>query len=226
MIALDLFCGAGGASVGMHRSGLFDTVIGVDIVDQPDYPFDFVKADALTWSFGSFIPDFVWASPPCAAYVKVRQMPRNVEPAPDLIPATRAILDGLPWTCIENVRTAPLRPDIVLEGWNVGIPHMKRRRLFEVSWGFRLRPEPVSVKPIVVQVYGRTWGSTRTADNRRIKSRRTALGMHPTLRVEEVERLWNVDWLTQRKRRALTDMVPPAYATRVIEDAVASGFGG
>ena len=225
VIALDLFCGAGGASVGMHRTGLFDTIIGVDIVDQPNYPFDFIQADALTWSFKTLTPDFIWASPPCAAYVTVRQMPRGVEPAPDLIPATRAVLAGHPWTCIENVATAPLRPDIVLEGGNVGIPHMKRRRLFEVSWQFRLRPEPVSVKPIVVQVYGRTWGSTRTADNHRLKRIRKQHGMEPILKVAEVERLWQVDWLKSGKRRALTDMVPPAYATRVVEDAVAAGFG-
>ena len=41
----DLFCGAGGAAVGYARAGF--SVTGVDIVQQPNDPYEFHQADAL-----------------------------------------------------------------------------------------------------------------------------------------------------------------------------------
>lgn len=75
-LLLDLYCCSGGAATGYHRAGW--DVIGVDIVDRPNYPFQFVKADALEFldrmleAPSGFVPtgrpfDAAHASPPCQA---------------------------------------------------------------------------------------------------------------------------------------------------------------
>jgi DNA (cytosine-5)-methyltransferase 1 len=46
MKLLDLFCKAGGAAMGYHQAG-FDEIVGVDIIEQPNYPFEFVCMDAI-----------------------------------------------------------------------------------------------------------------------------------------------------------------------------------
>lgn len=65
---LDLFCCAGGAGEGYYRAGF--EVVGVDIVDRPNYPHEFIKADALeVLQDLDFLSEFdaYHGSPPCQA---------------------------------------------------------------------------------------------------------------------------------------------------------------
>jgi len=134
--ALDLFCCAGGASMGLYRAG-FD-VVGVDIKYHKNYPFPVIIADAIEIdgiiNLADF--DFVWASPPCQRYSKATPK-RCRDNHPDLIEPTRDLLDLAArkgaLTCIENVPKAPLRPDIILDGVHFGLP-LERRRIFEVNF--------------------------------------------------------------------------------------------
>src|SRR5262245_55709699 len=97
--ALDLFCCAGGAGMGLHRAGF--EVVGVDIRPQPRYPFEFHQADALTFPTDGF--DFIWASPPCQAHSSISRVSGRQEHHIDRIEETRAKLEasGVPWV-MEN----------------------------------------------------------------------------------------------------------------------------
>lgn len=126
--ALDLFCCAGGASEGLRRAGF--EVVGVDIDPQPQYPFEFHQADAMTFPLDGF--DFIWASPPCQAYTLCQRIQKNEHP--DLVAPTRERLkaSGARW-CIENVPGAPLIEPIELCGTMFGLKTY-RHRLFECSY--------------------------------------------------------------------------------------------
>jgi DNA (cytosine-5)-methyltransferase 1 len=128
---LDLFCCAGGAGVGYDRAG-FD-VVGVDLSSQPNYPFEFIEADALKLDrefLASF--DAVHASPPCQSYSDLAKRNRNAHMWPRLVEPVRKMLRhlGVPYV-IENVEGAPLIDPVVLCGTMFPKLRVIRHRLFE-----------------------------------------------------------------------------------------------
>lgn len=144
-LLLDLYCGAGGAGYGYWLAG-FD-VIGVDHEPQPDYPFEFIQADALAFLRdvidgwvrpGLQLEDFaaIHASPPCQFATVYRNNKAHVkQDHPNLIPPTRALLkeSGLPYV-IENVygARAHLESPVMYCGTSFGI-EVRRHRMFESS---------------------------------------------------------------------------------------------
>lgn len=136
---LDLFCGAGGCSVGYEQAGF--EVWGIDHIDQPNYPYPdrFLKKDALfmlelaidTGDIRNFAA--IHASPPCPAYSLASHYHGVQGNHPDLVDPTRVLLKqtGLPWV-MENVEGSPLRRDIVLCGEMFGL-RVHRHRVFEIE---------------------------------------------------------------------------------------------
>lgn len=202
--ALDLFCGAGGATKGLQRAGFH--VTGVDIKPQPRYCGDvFVQGDALNPPFDLSEFDFIWASPPCQGYSVMKNLPwvRKVN-HPLLIDDTRELLkaSGQPWA-IENVMGAKL-PAGWLCGGMFGLPFY-RHRAFETSF-FWLQPGHPPHRHTVRN--GRMLGSrARDIVHSGMPEMTTRRGRGAT--VDLVKKAVEIDWMTQAE---FTEAIPPAYS--------------
>lgn len=143
---LDLFCGAGGAAMGYRRAGF--EVVGVDINPQPNYPFEFHRADALSFYDGTQY-DVIHASPPCQRFSDLAHRNGNADDWPDLIAPIRKILvaSGLPYV-IENVEGAPLAAPITLCGTMFKGLRVIRHWLFESNVPL-VAPPHVTPHPLV-----------------------------------------------------------------------------
>jgi DNA (cytosine-5)-methyltransferase 1 len=192
---LDLFCGAGGASVGYHRAG-FD-VVGVDIAPQPRYPFEFHQADALTYPLAGF--DAIHASPPCQHASPLGALsPHKTYPA--LIEPTREALRawGGPYV-IENVMAARLdrRASVVLCADNMGLRTVRHRR-FEPGGG------------VLLTAPAHRPHRALTATSRRRE--RWAQGWHVSITGDVGTYVgpeaMGIDWMTGNE---LSEAIPPAY---------------
>lgn len=212
--ALDLFCCAGGAGMGLHRAG-FD-VVGVDIVPRRRYPFGFIQADALTHPFAGF--DFIWASPPCQGYTELRHAPGAKGTAPQLISAMRERLQasGVPWV-IENVEEAAwdMRNPITLCGSMFGLGcqghQLRRHRLFESSFPIE-QPACKHTNEPVVGVYG-GHARRRSAKHGGRGTRDVWEGGHKAAASEAM----GMDWATLQE---MSEAIPPAYAEYIGRQAL------
>lgn len=190
--ALDLFCCAGGAGMGLHRAG-FD-VHGVDIAPQPNYPFGFTQGDALAQDLSGY--DFVWASPPCQNHSRMSGCREGLrDKYPSLIAATRAKLRA--WGglyIIENVVGAPLENPVMLCGAMFGLATY-RHRIFESNVALTVPPHPKHSTPTSKAGHWKPGTLISVAGNcAPMSMAREAMG---------------IDWTT---RAELVEAIPPAFS--------------
>lgn len=181
-------------------------MVGVDLARQWDYPYEFHRANALTFPLDGF--DVIHASPPCKNVTPLRHVtksrfPSLFEPHPELIGPTLEMLEmsGKPWV-IENVPGAELLPDpITLCGSMFGL-RVRRHRLFASNVDLGLTPECRHAEQgPVVGVYGGGGGD----------SGRASRGGGGGVKVggKEAADALGIDWTTNQG--VLSQAIPPAY---------------
>ena len=196
--ALDLFCGAGGATKGLQRAGFH--VTGVDIKPQPRYCGDvFIQGDALAPPVRLEDFDLVWASPPCQAYSSLRRLRSSRNVHPRLIHEVRALIRRSPAYVIENVCGSPLLSPITLQGSYFGLG-VHRPRLFECSFALLSPPMPGERRRKCIAVYGKRPGD-RLPD-----------GVARARDLAEGREAMGIDWMEWPE---LTQAIPPAYSHHI-----------
>lgn len=197
--ALDLFCGAGGATRGLQLAGFH--VTGVDLEPQPHYCGDhFIQTDALDMDPPRYRGwDLIWASPPCQAFTAYKRRRKHVRPRANLIPATRERVHaaGVPYV-IENVVGAPLLEPVLLCGSMFGLD-VQRHRIFETS---------LPIEAPSACRHARWTPRFPPATNRTNKRRTVEVGVW-RIPLDVQQRAMGIDWMT---REELSQAIPPLYA--------------
>jgi DNA (cytosine-5)-methyltransferase 1 len=212
---LDLFCGEGGIAKGYADAGF--EVVGVDLNNQPRYPFPFEQADALHYlenahQVRSGFFDAIHASPPCQAY-SITKHTHKVQ-HPDLLGPTRELLKatGLPYI-IENVVGAPMPGSVTLCGSVLcddardddgTLLILKRHRQFESNVALVGSGCNCAVAKGNHYKIGGVYGGG-SKDRAHAENVRHG-GYTPAKHIQE--QLMGINWMTQK---GLNQAIPPAY---------------
>jgi DNA (cytosine-5)-methyltransferase 1 len=196
--ALDLFCGAGGATRGLQRAGFH--VTGIDIKPQSRYiGDDFYEADALEYPLEGY--DLIWASPPCQAYsIASLNMRRSGIEYPDLIDTVRDRLKttNAKWV-IENVPGSPLNITVKLNGWMFPSLKVIRERWFECSF-FMLAPPAKRPVGLLKRGYCSVAGNGTQG---------WAYKLGIKWSTDYMRKAMGIEWMSGKE---LSQAVPPAYS--------------
>ena len=211
-IAVDLFCGGGGVAVGLMAAG-YD-VIGYDVEPQPDYPGLFVQRDAMTLSPRHLLSaDFVWASPPCQAHIRMFGRDGKTR-HPEMLADVVAMLDayGVGRYAVECIPSAftdlavAYHLTLELGHFRAGMSNHRRRR-FAVK-GYQC-PQPALRYPYSPCTVGLSGRGNKFARNRRRQSP-TGPWLPAVQRIIGVEHIRTGTYAERTSRT--TNAIPPCYA--------------
>lgn len=173
-------------------------MVGVDIVPQRHYPYEFHCGDALSFPLDGF--DVIHASPPCQAYSDLAK--RSGFVYPELIEEVRERLSGV-LHVIENVETAPLVNPMVLCGTMFPGLRVLRHRSFESN--VLLSAPSIHPRHPLVFTYDRRKNHFGKLDQDVSFVQVTGGG---NCSVRNARLAMGIDWMTKME---LNEAIPPAY---------------
>ena len=198
-LLLDLFCGAGGCSVGYHSAGF--EVVGVDINPQPRYPFEFHEADALEYLMEHYKDfDVIHASPPCQKYSRITKMNGTQDNHPDLLqPTVDALVATSKPYVVENVPGSPMTNYLMLCGTMFGL-RVFRHRWFMNNLG-------MMISPASCNHHSRSSNGGKNGDQRHPEGEFITVtgSVSP---IAKAKKAMGINWM---KRHEIVEAIPPAY---------------
>jgi len=235
---LELFCGAGGAAMGMIQAGASVTGVDRDPHCAPFYPGRFILCDVfkverlMDWSFIISRADLVWAGPKCEGNSPATNMRASNADHADQIGPTREMIErwGKPYV-IENVPQAAtkfhrMRADIKLNGYSMTPPlELARERVFECSFPvvqprYITRTEVPAEKRQKCSVYGRLVSSPRKGGNERYEFEKKWRPIQMGIDFIPVNAGSSKDPETGRDYNLLALAIPPAFSKYIIEQFI------
>lgn len=196
--------------MGYHRAGF--AVLGVDIKPQKNYPFDFIKMDALKFLelYGQNF-NVIHASPPCQVFSPTTKWPSHARKPDDkkhkdLLTPTREMLKKLktPYV-IENVVGAPLNDPLMLCGTMFDLL-VVRHRIFEIY--------PYSIEPPRECNHQRP---TVEIGRRPDRDKHYHMPVGHFSDVEFAREAMDIDWMIGKE---LAQAIPPAYTQYIGEHII------
>ncbi|WP_083974677.1 DNA cytosine methyltransferase [Kitasatospora mediocidica] len=191
--------------MGLHLAGY--NVVGVDILEQPRYPFEFHQGDAIDYIATNGADfDLISAGPPCqhdCTLTAGTNKGRGVD-YPDLLEPTRAALEstGRPYVIEQPPGRASkrMRVDVTLCGEMFGLQVLRHRNFELGHWS---TPRPVH-QPHRGRVAGMRHGEWFTGPYFAVYGDGGGKGS-----VAEWQTAMGIGWTDVR--RELAEAIPPAY---------------
>lgn len=212
---LDLCCKAGGASMCYYQAAkdlrINIEITGIDIEYQKNYPFNFIKCDAVEFLKSNFnFFTHIHASPPCQKYsVSTSKFKAKGKIYPDNLEALKKEMEktGLPGV-IENVMPAPIKNDIILRGDMFGLKVLKKRKFELINW-FCLSPYiPQKIGSVKAGDFAQVIGNGQLSVTGGEKFKVEGLSIK-----EKWSNAMGINWMKEYSEFA--EAIPPAY-TRYI----------